>query len=180
MPKLIHLNGPSGIGKSTIAQRYADRHPGVLDLDTDRIVSLIGGWRQNFWQTLPAARALAIGMAETHLRGGQDVVMPQLVARLSEVSRFEEVARQAGAEYQEIVLLADHDGCQARWGARPRTPVDDIMVEHGGTTLLTKIYADLTSFVRSRPAATVIDTAGQTVDETYEAVLAAVGQCSAW
>jgi len=32
-PRLIHLNGPPGIGKSTIAQRYVDQHPEVLNLD---------------------------------------------------------------------------------------------------------------------------------------------------
>jgi len=48
MPILIHLNGPSGVGKSTLAQRYVDEHPGVLNLDIDAVVSLIGGWRDDF------------------------------------------------------------------------------------------------------------------------------------
>ncbi|TDQ05682.1 AAA family ATPase [Labedaea rhizosphaerae] len=174
MPTLIHLNGPSGIGKSTVAQLYADRHPGVLNLDTDRVVGLIGGWRQNFWQTLGPARALAIGMAETHLRGGNDVVMPQLVAKLSEIDRFEAAAAAAGADYRELVLLTDYDDLHARWSARPPNPVDEIMAEHGGVSLLNKIYGDLTSFVRDRPAATVIETRGQSVEETYQAVVSAL------
>ncbi|HEX3649068.1 MAG TPA: hypothetical protein VHV49_11615 [Pseudonocardiaceae bacterium] len=56
MPGLIHLNGPSGIGKSTTAQHYVDRHPGVLNLDIDRVVALIGGWRDDFWRTCGAGR----------------------------------------------------------------------------------------------------------------------------
>jgi hypothetical protein len=175
VPTLIHLNGPSGIGKSTVAQLYADRHPGVLNLDTDRIVSLIGGWRENFWQTLGPARALAVGMAETHLRGGSDVIMPQLVAKLPEVDRFEAAAAAAGAEYREIVLLTDHDAHHARWTARAPNPIDDVMAEFGGTALLRKIYADLTSFVAERPDATVIETGDQTVEETYQAVVSALG-----
>jgi predicted kinase len=175
VPTLIHLNGPSGIGKSTVAQLYADRHPGVLNLDTDRVVSLIGGWRQNFWQTLGPARALAVGMAETHLRGGNDVVMPQLVAKPAEIDRFEAAAAAAGAQYRELVLLTDYDDLHSRWRARPPNPVDEIMAEHGGVALLTKIYGDLTSFVRDRPAATVIETGGQSVEETYQAVVSALG-----
>jgi MoxR-like ATPase len=33
--RLVHLNGPPGIGKSTLAAVYADRHPGTLNLDVD-------------------------------------------------------------------------------------------------------------------------------------------------
>lgn len=175
VPNLIHLNGPSGVGKSTVAALYAERHPGVLNLDTDRIVSLIGGWRENFWQTLGPARALAIGMVETHLRGGSDVVMPQLVAKPSEIERFEAAVAAAGAEYREIVLLTDHDGLHARWSARPPNPVDEIMAEHGGAALFSKIYEDLTSFVATRPDATVIRTGRHTVEDTYQAVVSALG-----
>ncbi|MEJ7742270.1 MAG: hypothetical protein WKF73_06810 [Nocardioidaceae bacterium] len=42
MPRLIHLNGPPGIGKSTLAQWYVDNHPGVLNLDIDQVRCLIG------------------------------------------------------------------------------------------------------------------------------------------
>ncbi|MBA8793744.1 adenylate kinase family enzyme [Friedmanniella endophytica] len=44
MPRLIHLNGPPGIGKSTLAALGVERHPGTLDLDADQLHPLIGGW----------------------------------------------------------------------------------------------------------------------------------------
>lgn len=59
MPRVIHLNGPPGIGKSTIAQLYVDEHPGTLNLDIDRVQCLIGGWRDDFWR----ARELWGGIA---------------------------------------------------------------------------------------------------------------------
>lgn len=96
MPRLIHLNGPSGIGKSTIAQRYAELRPGVLNLDTDRVVCLIGGWRDTFFETFKAAQVLTVAMAEAHLRTGHDVVMPQLATRVSDVEAFEAAAARAG------------------------------------------------------------------------------------
>lgn len=51
MPRLIHLNGPPGIGKSTLAQLYVDDHPGVLNLDIDRVRGMIGGWQDRFAET---------------------------------------------------------------------------------------------------------------------------------
>lgn len=107
MPILIHLNGPSGVGKSTLAQTYADDHPGVLNLDIDTVVSLIGGWRENFFAALSPARHLALAMAEAHLLNGWDVVMPQLVTNVGEAERFEAAAERAGAEYLEIALTVD-------------------------------------------------------------------------
>jgi hypothetical protein len=66
MSRLIHLNGPSGVEKSNLARMYADRHPGVLDLDTDQVVCLIGGWQDSFWQTLGADGGT--GLAPAHQR----------------------------------------------------------------------------------------------------------------
>lgn len=69
MVRLVHLNGPPGIGKSTLARRYADEHPGVLDLDIDQLRGMIGGWRDRFAETGEIVRPLALGMAGAHLSG---------------------------------------------------------------------------------------------------------------
>ena len=45
MPRLIVLNGPPGIGKSTIARRYVEDHPMTLALEQDVVRGLLGGWR---------------------------------------------------------------------------------------------------------------------------------------
>ena len=63
MTALIHLNGPPGIGKSTLAARYADRHPGTLNLDIDTLHHLIGGWRTSQGQFHDLLRPLAWAMA---------------------------------------------------------------------------------------------------------------------
>ena len=44
-------------------------------------------------------------MAETHLRTGHDVVMPQLATRVEEIEGFQATAERAGAEYHEIARL---------------------------------------------------------------------------
>jgi hypothetical protein len=40
--RLVHLNGPPGIGKSTPSALYADRNPGTLNLDVDFLHRLVG------------------------------------------------------------------------------------------------------------------------------------------
>ena len=118
MPRLIHLNGPPGIGKSTIAQRYVDERPGVLNLDIDQVRTLIGGWRERFAETGEIVRPVALSMAATHLRGGRDVVIPQFLGRLSEVERFEAVARDNGAVFCAVVLMDDKQRCIERFNRR--------------------------------------------------------------
>ncbi len=70
MATLIHLNGPPGIGKSTLAALYADRHPGTLNLDIDTLHPLVGGWQDPDNHTHQVLRPVALAMASTHLGGG--------------------------------------------------------------------------------------------------------------
>ena len=120
MVRLVHLNGPSGAGKSTLAQRYVDDHPGTLDLDIDVVVSLIGGWRDDFLATVSLARDIAIAMAETHLRSDRDVVMPQLVMSVAQAERFEQAAQRVGATYVEVALMVEPDVQISRFRSKAR------------------------------------------------------------
>lgn len=179
MARLIHLNGPSGVGKSTIAELYADRHPGVLNLDIDRVVTMIGGWRDDFRRMLGPARNIAIGMAATHLGAGHDVVLPQLVASHEQALRFATAARQAGGEYREIVLTAGRSVLRERRTARrarpgARTYVDDVIDECGGPRLLEKVYDDFDAYAVDRPDAVVLCTDGAGPDRTYSALVTAL------
>ncbi|KFU76184.1 AAA domain-containing protein [Amycolatopsis lurida] len=79
MARLIHLNGLSRVGKSTLARRYANEHPGALALDLDVLAGLIGGWQENFFAALEWARGHGRELATRHLRQGYDVILPQLV-----------------------------------------------------------------------------------------------------
>ena len=48
MTRLILLNGPPGVGKSTLASRYAAQHPGALRCDIDVLRTMIGGWEDDY------------------------------------------------------------------------------------------------------------------------------------
>ena len=150
MARLLHLNGPPGVGKSSVARAYAADHPGALLLDADVVVSMISGWRDAFWETLHVARRLAAAMAREHLAAGADVVLPQLVTRDDEIAPYLAAVDDAGATYVEVVLLADLPTTIERITDRGRGHVSDVVVSSGGMDLLTKIRGDLLTYLEGR------------------------------
>ena len=179
MPRLIHLNGPPGIGKSTLAQLYVDEHPGVLNLDIDRLRALIGGWQDRFAETGEIVRPVALSMTGTHLRGGRDVVLPQCLCRLSEIERFEAVARDSGAVFCEVILMDDKQRSLERFDRRGENSelpwhrqVQEIVERLGGQALLADMHDQLTAVLAARHDATVIPSAAGAIQQTYEALTA--------
>lgn len=170
MPRLIHLNGPTGVGKSTIAARYATDHPGTLDLDADEIVRLVGGWREDFYRAVDLVRPLALAMAATHLASGNDVVMPQLIMRGSERDKFAAAAASAGAHYLEFVLLAAPETAIDRYRRREHH-IDHVVEALGGDQVVRDSHDRLTAYLT--PATTVLDATGDP-DRTYTALKAAL------
>ena len=120
-PLVLHLNGPPGVGKSTLARLWADRHPGTLLLDPDALRTWVSGWRDDFVATGAAIRPVAIAMLAAYVADGGDVVLPQLVANAPELARFESAAVEAGARFVEVFLEAD-DVSERFWARRLDEP----------------------------------------------------------
>lgn len=181
MPRLIHLNGPSRVGKSTLARRYADEHPGTLVLDLDVLTGLVGGWQDDFSAALEVARGHGREVATRHLRAGLDVVLPQLVTvhDRDPDPAFEEAARAAGADYVEVALLVeDGEHLERLHGKRPTTEVESRVqaaLVDPGSDLVDRIRGHLADYLAQRPGTVRLDTTGLDEDETYRRLLAALG-----
>jgi hypothetical protein len=182
MARLIHLNGPPGIGKSTIASAFADRHPGVLNLDIDQVTTMIGGWRDRFSVSFEAGRLLAAAMARVHLANGHDVIMPQMITNVNaeELADFESAAAVAKAEYCQILLTArvgpSADRCmeRAKAGDPRQAVIGKIIDEYGGRDFLRELHAQVAQFTADRQPHAVIDCERLTVEQTCQAVEAAL------
>jgi predicted kinase len=179
VPRLIHLNGPPGVGKSTLAALYTRRHPETLNLDLDRLHPLVGGWDDPEIDTHPIVRPLALAMATAQLTGGRDVIVPQFRARVAEIEAFEQVARDASATFVEIVLMVDRDEALDRfecrvddsdWGRHNR----DSVAATGGRDLLGGFYDRLLEALAQRPDAVVVPCHRGEVEATYAALVTAI------
>jgi predicted kinase len=179
MTRLIHLNGPPGIGKSTIARRYVDDHDGVLNCDIDVLRTLIGGWATDFAAAGALIRPAALEMIKAYLASGHDVVLPQMLVNPDELALFQARAENAGATFVERFLMDDSESVVARFRRRGDTSPDDawhvqvraIVAAQGGDAALTRWHLALEQLLAQRPSAQVISSIEGAIDDTYRRLL---------
>ena len=182
MSRLIHLNGPPGIGKSTLARRYVADHPGVLNCDIDVLRTFIGGWESDFEAAGALIRPAALALIGAYLANGHDVVLPQMLVDPSELARFEAAATGVGADFVERFLIDTAAGSVARFHDRGAAETDDpwhdqvraIVAANGGDAELARCHAALERLLPMRPDAVVVPSEAGAADETYRSLLASL------
>lgn len=172
MPRLILLNGPPGVGKSTLAARYAAEHPGTLCLDVDVLRTMVGGWADDYAGTGALVRPAAIGMITAYLRESGDVVLPQLIAREVELARFERAATDAGAGFVHVLLEVEPAASVARFedrlDATHSGAVRSVVAADGGPEAVVSAYV---TALEKLPVGRRLDAAGD-IETTYADLVA--------
>jgi hypothetical protein len=181
VPRLIHLNGPPAIGKSTIGELYAADHPGTLLLDIDRVRTMVGGWRDDFADVGEIVRPVAIAMARAHLVGGHDVLMPQYLGAQPEIEAWEHVTASAGAEFVEVILMDDVERSVQRFtdrgsgvGSPLLSVIQSTVDASGGRDHLRILHRELSHAVASRDRSMVVQSRQGDLEGTYREVLTAL------
>lgn len=165
------MNGPPGVGKSTLARRYADEHPMTLDLEIDALRAMIGSWLEESDRSGLAARRVALAAAAMHLASGFDVIVPQLLTRREFVEELRATAERAGAAFHEVTLVDAKEAVLARAISRPEAPgafsARALVAKQGNS--LAEAYDRFMEALASRPDAVVIG--AESVEGSYRTLV---------
>jgi len=176
---LILVNGPPGVGKSTIARRIRDDHPLSLLVDFDELWLLIGDWQHND-NTQQLAITAGLAMARVHLQAGYDVVAAQYAVGHEFFEAIDSIVDETSATCHELVLTGHPErmATQFRQRRAERTLAGEPDVSANiSDDRIDEVIAwatkALTAIAASRPHTTVISTDGD-VDATYALVCEAL------
>ena len=173
-PKLIILNGPCGIGKSTLAKRYGKDHPLTLQLDIDDVWAMLSHWREEKEGSAPLAKRIGLEMARINLTAGNDVVIPQIIQEAELAQSFMELATSCNAHYIEILLTVEKEEAIRRFikrGQEDGLPTGfrpgGILETGGGEKKLAEMYDNMMTAISDRQDIVKIEPILDDVEATY-------------
>lgn len=180
MARLILINGAPGSGKSTLARRLVDETRLSLLLEIDTIRGHLGRWADDPGASGVAARRIAVAAAGAHLDAGYDVVVPQFLGRVAFIEELERVAARHAAEFVEVTLVSSAEDARRRFDARlasaDRNHADARLLQsRPGAASIETMYESMLAALAARPHVRYVRTVDGAVDETFEALLRALG-----
>lgn len=122
LPPLVLLNGPPGIGKSTLADVLASRHDHLTALDVDVVKHDLDSWPTDPQAAGLRAREVVLEQARPRLAAGQGVVIGQYLARPAFPDQLARLAEQVPADFVHVVLEVPADVLGGRLRERRRAP----------------------------------------------------------
>lgn len=180
-PNLILLNGPLGVGKSTLAKRYAQQHPLAVAIDIDEVRFLIGSFREFPEQSLQMAFEMAASIGRVALRRGHDIAVAQILTKPAQFELFEELADQTSAKLHEILLYTEKEAAIGRFVLRGRQkgwPLgykpDGLIGRNGGLVRVAEKYDEMLHLAKNRPQTKIINSVQGDAEATYNDIITAI------
>ena len=161
--KLILINGPTGVGKSTIAQKIHQGLPLSFLLDIDAQRRYISGYREHRGESLDLVIKLSLAMVENYLQSKHDVVIDKVLTDVEVAERFLELGRKYNATVFEFVLNVDKETLMAR--------AEERGYKEGGMLTPEKVpefWERIQNYIKEKPQAIIVNTKNLNIEETFE------------
>ncbi len=163
--KLIIINGPSGIGKSTVALKVAETMDAVL-IDIDELRRSIPNYREDKKNSLNLAYQETTKKIEECLNSGKSVVIDKTITNEDVINLFIETGKKFKAQIFEFILFADKNITKDRAdkrGYRPDSLLDASRVE--------EIWEKINLLRLQRPQAIIINTDTKEIEEVFQEII---------
>ena len=160
--KLIILNGPCGVGKSSIATRLHQALPLSFLLEIDSLRRLFSQYKEKREESGTASLRLSEAMIISCLDMGHDVIIDTMQFDTDVLDKYYEIAKEKGVVVKEIILWASKEVVMERAQARGW--------KEGGSLTPEKCEAfwdQIDDMKGKRQSAVIIDTSHISLDETY-------------
>lgn len=170
--KLIILNGPAGVGKSTISLCLHREIPNSVLIDIDELRRTILDYKERRKESLLMAYEKTKDSIAEYLTQGKTVIIDKAISSPDTLDAFIATARERGAEVCEVVLFAPKEVVQSRADERGYKPGSLLTRERVG-----ELWEQLDALRSVRPQATVIDTETLSIEETHKKVKEVISDC---
>src|SRR3989339_418024 len=108
--KLILINGPSGVGKSTVAERLHREIPLSLLVEVDVWRRFISAYKEHTDESLKLAYQYTTDAIESYLKTGNSVIVDKVLLDAPEIlDAITLLGAKYGAEIHEFVLTAEKE-----------------------------------------------------------------------
>ncbi len=161
--KLIIINGTPASGKSTLAKRICEEVPLTLNVAVDNLRSSMSDWRVYKGESQTLAYNLALGVAETHLKSGNSVVVDKaIVGAEHRLDQLIALGNKYGAEIYEFILTADCDVIVQRATDRGFNPNGLLNPDR-----VVELWEQSQELIKKRDEAILVDTNGLDAEAVY-------------
>ena len=164
--KLIILNGPPGVGKSTVAKKLHDEMPMSLLIEGDEWRRQISHWKEHREASHDLVYAIKIAAADAAFKMGSTVIIDKAVfGSDSTLDALLESAKGNGAAAYEFILNANEETILARTDARGYKPGSTFTRERA-----LELWQKGQDLIARRPNAIVVDTSTLSPEAVYQKV----------
>ncbi len=163
---MIIINGPCGVGKTTLAAGLHETMPLSFLFDIDAQMRFISHYREYQEERREITLALSQAIIDTILRLGRDIIIDKMIFDPGVIDSYYALAKKYGADVHEIILWAPKEVVMKR--------ADDRGWRKDGLLTPEKcemFWNNIDELKHQRTKAVIIDTQQQSEEETLKRVL---------